>query len=149
MSQTSSESGARGRWAAIAALVAAVVGVGVLWLVPTTAVGSDESVSWLSGVSQSGLESIDLDLTVASVLLIVLTGVAVAVSGSARVFAVRVVCAVALMGMAVFLAVGLDRALVSNTLLAVVFGVPAILGAVSAVQSRQPSTPSSVVAPAH
>ena len=149
MSHTSSESSARGRWAAIAALVTAVVGVGVLWLVPTTAVGSDgSSASLFSLVGQWGLESVDLDLTVASVLLIVLTGVAVAVGGSAHVFAVRVVCAVALMGMAAFLAVGLDRALVSNALLAFVFGVPAVLVVVSAVKSRSTGT-SSAVTPTH
>jgi len=106
-----------------------------------TAVGSDEGVSWLSRVSQWGLESVDLDLTVASVLLIVLTGVAVAVGGSAHAFAVRAVCAVGLVGMALFLAVGLDRALVSNAVLAVVFGVPAVLVVVSAVLSRLPAAP--------
>lgn len=89
-----------------------------------------------------------LAITVASVLLIALTGLAVAVSGSAHAFAVRVVCAVALVGMAVFLAVGLDRALVSNTVLAVVFGVPAVLVVVSAVLARRPGT-RGAVAPAH
>lgn len=140
MSDTGSASGTRGRWAAVAALVTAVVGVGVLWLVPTTAAGSDgSSASLFSLVGQWGLESIDLDLTVASVLLIVLTSVAVAVGGSAHIFVVRVVCAVGLVGMALFLAVGLDRALVSNTVLAVVFGVPAVLVVVSAVLSRLPA----------
>ena len=132
MSDTGSASGTRGRWAAVAALVTAVVGVGVLWLVPTTAAGSDgSSASLFSLVGQWGLESIDLDLTVASVLLIVLTSVAVGVGGSAHIFVVRVVCAVALVGM--------DRALVSNTVLAVVFGVPAVLVVVSAVLSRLPA----------
>lgn len=143
-----SESSTRGSWAAVVALVAALVGVGVLWLVPTSAAGSNEEASWLSLVGQWGLESVDLDLTVASVLLIALSGLAVAVSGSAHAFAVRVVCAVALVGMAAFLAVGLDRALVSTTVVAVVFGVPAALVVVSTVLSRRPGT-RGAMAPAH
>ena len=140
MSHTGSASGTRGRWAAVAALVTAVVGVGVLWLVPTTAAGSDgSSASLFSLVGQWGLESIDLDLTVASVLLIVLTGVAVAVGGSAHSFTIRGACAVALVGMAMFLAIGLDRSVASNTLLAAVFGVPALLVVVSAGLSRLPA----------
>lgn len=136
---SSSESSNRGRWAGVAALVAAVVGVGVLWLFPTTDAGVDEGTSWVSGVSEWGPTYVDLDLVVASVLLIVLTVIVVAVGRSAHAFTIRGACAVALVGMAMFLAIGLDRSVASNTLLAAVFGVPALLVVVSAGLSRLPA----------